>query len=496
METFSLQQWISWSRSYQRLPFHCVRKSSPLPLNGDWSFAKAENLIFLDSTKSGRFSTLIPEALHRLKGFEEGMEVESLTEKTPPERQYFEGHPLEKLREWLAQNRGPVLPKHLPPGNGGLFGLLSYDLARVLEKLPAKNAPDPIFPYFTLLEARSVLVYDHFHEELHSFDWSPIPTDPKKLEPLYLQAKARAEKNFSLWPKNCEESLKNGTAATGRTPDEPQYSFSREGFEQAVRTIQEYIGSGDTYQVNLSLRRSQKLRAPEEQIYAKLRQINPSPYMGFFRQADWTLLCGSPELLLKRRGDDLETRPIAGTRPRGTRTTEEDENLGKELIAHPKEKAEHLMLVDLLRNDLGRVSRYGTVNVPEFMTLERYSHVQHIVSLVKGKIHEDCDSFDALAAIFPGGTITGAPKVRTMEIIEELEPVRRGPYTGSLGWIHTSGIDMEWNIIIRTLWTSGGQIHMQSGAGIVADSDPSREYQESLQKAKAAWAAVHEANHP
>ena len=222
-------------------------------------------------------------------------------------------------------------------------------------------------------------------------------------------------------------------------------------------------------------------------VYEALRAFNPSPYMAYIEAPDFAVVSGSPELLVKRHGDELSTRPIAGTRPRG-KSEEEDLALARELIDNEKERAEHVMLVDLERNDLGRVSAYGTVEVDEFMVIERYSHVMHIVSNVRGKIAEGKTNADVVRAMFPGGTITGAPKIRTMEIIEELEPVRRGLYTGSIGWLGYTG-DMEFNIVIRTAFVKDGVAHIQAGAGIVIDSIPDKEYQESLNKAKAMWQA-------
>jgi para-aminobenzoate synthetase component 1 len=264
--------------------------------------------------------------------------------------------------------------------------------------------------------------------------------------------------------------------------------FPKEQYMEAVLQIQRYIAQGDVFQVNLSVRQNRQLEREPEQIYEWLRLLNPSPYMGLLRYPDYTIVSGSPELLVKSVGGVVETRPIAGTRPRGS-DEHEDRKLAEELLSNEKERAEHIMLVDLLRNDLGRVSRYGTVKVTDLMVVERYSHVMHIVSHVQGKLAEDKDAFDLIAAAFPGGTITGAPKIRTMEIIEELEPVRRGPYTGSIGWIDYNG-NMELNIVIRTLVVRGGVGYVQSGAGIVIDSDPEKEFVESLNKAKALWKAI------
>jgi para-aminobenzoate synthetase component 1 len=264
--------------------------------------------------------------------------------------------------------------------------------------------------------------------------------------------------------------------------------FSKEAYMEAVRQVQRYISQGDVFQVNLSVRQDRKLQTSPEHIYECLRLINPSPYMGLIRFPELSLVSGSPELLVRLVDGVLETRPIAGTRPRGG-SAAEDMRLADELIGNEKERAEHVMLVDLLRNDLGRISRYGTVKVDEFMVIEYYSHVMHIVSNVRGQLAEGKHTFDAIAATFPGGTITGAPKVRTMEIIDELEPVRRGPYTGSIGWIDYNG-NMELNIIIRTMVVQDGIGQFQAGAGIVIDSVPELEYTESLNKAKALWKAI------
>jgi para-aminobenzoate synthetase component 1 len=264
-------------------------------------------------------------------------------------------------------------------------------------------------------------------------------------------------------------------------------AFTEEGFMKAVERIQEYIGAGDVFQVNLSTRQERTLQTHPLEIYTSLREINPSPYMGYLEFGDFQIVSASPELLIKKQGKEVSTRPIAGTRSRGA-SEQEDEELAKELIENEKERAEHVMLVDLERNDLGRVCKYGTVEVDEFMVIEKYSHVMHIVSNVRGEVEADKDAFDLVKAVFPGGTITGAPKIRTMEIIEELEPVRRGIYTGSIGWIGYSG-DTELNIIIRTLLAKDGQAHVQAGAGIVIDSNPKNEYKESLKKAIALWRA-------
>ncbi len=255
----------------------------------------------------------------------------------------------------------------------------------------------------------------------------------------------------------------------------------------AVRRVQRYIAAGDVFQVNLSVRQSQPLVTHPFAVYKQLRMLNPSPYMAYLHTPEFQVVSGSPELLVRKRGWRLETRPIAGTRSRG-RTAAEDEQIARKLLASEKERAEHAMLVDLERNDLGRVCAYGTVRVDEWMTVEKYSHVMHIVSHVSGTMTTEHDAFSVIRAMFPGGTITGAPKVRTMEIIEELEPVRRGLYTGSIGWIDFQG-NMELNIAIRTMVVKDGLAHVQAGAGIVIDSNPEHEYKECLKKAAALWKA-------
>ncbi|MER2116415.1 MAG: anthranilate synthase component I family protein, partial [Solibacillus isronensis] len=268
---------------------------------------------------------------------------------------------------------------------------------------------------------------------------------------------------------------------------ELQVSFSGDAFEDAIHKIQHYIGQGDVFQVNLSVRQAKKLSSAPIAVYEAVRSFNPSPYMAYIESEDFAVVSGSPELLVKRKGAELSTRPIAGTRPRGA-SKEQDLALANELIEHEKERAEHVMLVDLERNDLGRVSKYGTVEVNEFMVIEHYSHVMHIVSNVRGEIAQGKTNADVIRAMFPGGTITGAPKIRTMEIIEELEPVRRGLYTGSIGWIGYTG-DLELNIVIRTAYIQDGIAYIQAGAGIVIDSIPENEYIESMNKAKAMWQA-------
>ena len=296
------------------------------------------------------------------------------------------------------------------------------------------------------------------------------------------------EDKVSIWENRWITELPGSVPAKKKpVQDLLEVSMDEQQFIAAVEKVQQYIAQGDVFQVNLSVRQSKPIEVEAIDVYEQLRLVNPSPYMAYLHTPDFQFVSGSPELLVKKKGTEVSTRPIAGTRSRG-KDEDEDLKLANELIDNEKERAEHVMLVDLERNDLGRVCSYGTVEVNEFMVIEKYSHVMHIVSNVRGELADNMTSFDVTDAVFPGGTITGAPKIRTMEIIEELEPVQRGVYTGSIGWIDFTG-DMELNIVIRTMVVKDGKAHVQAGAGIVIDSNPMNEYKESLKKAAALWKA-------
>lgn len=388
------------------------------------------------------------------------------------------GEPLALLEDLLKKYEVPYKAT-LPAFQGGAVGFVSYDYARQIEDLPELAVDDLAVPdlYFYLFDCWAV------HD---------VRTNIVTLMKL-ASCNVNLEELSNAWQIAAKEGLevrkfeKTDAVEVLNDESELRVSFAGTNFEKAVRTIQAYIAQGDVFQVNLSVRQSKKLDATAIDVYEALRAFNPSPYMAYIEAPDFAVVSGSPELLVKRSGHELSTRPIAGTRPRG-QSEEEDLALAQELIDHEKERAEHVMLVDLERNDLGRVSAYGTVEVDEFMVIERYSHVMHIVSNVRGIIAEGTTNAEVVRAMFPGGTITGAPKIRTMEIIEELEPVRRGIYTGSIGWMGYTG-DMEFNIVIRTAFIKDGMVHIQAGAGIVIDSIPEKEYQESLNKAKAMWQA-------
>lgn len=431
-----------------------------------------EHHVLLESGRGGRYSIIGLEPWAILSGKNDQLTIhlknETITKKGPL---------LPTMKEWLCSIK-TVENKGLPEFQGGAVGFFSYDLVRQIEEIPKISKDDLNTEDLFFLLFDDCFVYDH-QEEL--FWVITHYTEGKQAD-----AQQHLTKLEALWRSPViEEDWEYSDEL--KPSDYWDASYSQEQFMEAVKKVQDYIAEGDVFQVNLSIRQSKRLQTSPLHIYEKLREINPSPYMSYFQTPKFQLVSGSPELLVKKQGEDISTRPIAGTRSRG-KDAQEDEQLARTLIENEKEIAEHVMLVDLERNDLGRVSRFGTVEVNELMVIEKYSHVMHIVSNVRGKLDEKYDLYDVIEATFPGGTITGAPKVRTMEIIEELEPVRRGLYTGSIGWIGYNG-NMELNIAIRTMVVKDGFAYVQAGAGIVIDSDPEAEYKESLKKAFALWKA-------
>jgi anthranilate/para-aminobenzoate synthase component I len=386
-------------------------------------------------------------------------------------------------------------PPGLPHFIGGAVGYLSYDLVREYEILPSIAKDDLLLPYLQFGLYDLVVAVDHQTGLVQIIFCPPIERFlGESREQLYQEGLDR----LAEW----QARLDSKPPPLAALPSLNQIAFhpdqTRDAYFQRVRCCQEYIAAGDIYQANLSHRftleppgtyESRVDRLPyEQELYRRLQAINPSPFSGLVHFDEVTLISASPERLIRCHDNRAETRPIAGTRPRGV-DSHDDQRLIGELLANEKERAEHLMLVDLERNDLGRVCRYGSVQVDEFMTIEQYSHVNHIVSNISGALKPNTSPLNLIQALFPGGTITGVPKIRCMEIIEELEPVRRGPYTGSFGYVGWNG-DLDLNIVIRTLVWCGGKGYLQVGAGIVADSEPSREYEETLQKAQAFFSAL------
>jgi anthranilate synthase component 1 len=384
------------------------------------------------------------------------------------------------LRELMASFHSPFVPG-LPRFTGGAVGYLGYDAAAWFEPVTLQAISEPQDEGgFMLFD--TVLAFDHVRHRILIIANARITGD-EDLESLYQFACAKIE----FVERELERPLSKAPSPDG-APIDVTSNVSREQFEQMVRTAKEYIAAGDVYQVVLSQRFETKLGADPFTVYRALRHVNPSPYMYFIRMGDRSIVGSSPEMLVRVEGRRVETHPIAGTRPRG-RNEEEDQRLAEELKRNEKERAEHVMLVDLGRNDIGRVAAYGTVKVPTYMTLERYSHVMHLVSIVEGKLADEHDRLDALVACFPAGTVSGAPKVRAMEIISELENRRRGVYAGAVGYLDFAG-NLDFCITIRTVLIEHGRAYVQAGAGIVADSNPAAEYEETRDKARAVIRAL------
>jgi anthranilate synthase component I len=393
-------------------------------------------------------------------------------------------HPYNYLEELMNQYQS-VTYAGLPKFYGGAVGFISYDMGRHFEEMPEMAKDDLSIPESYFLFVDKVLVFDRWEENLQLIVLADIPANSSssQLEELYKNSIDTLEDIEALLLTQQEHDEIIIKERGLKYTFEPEANMTKEQFEEMVVKAKEYIKAGDIFQVNLSIRLGKAINVTPLELYSVLREVNPSPYMCYIDFGDMQIVGSSPELLVRIQDGYAETRPIAGTRRRGE-DREEDLALAKELISNEKERAEHIMLVDLERNDLGRVCKYGSVEVNELMVIEEYSHVMHIVSNVRGELADDRSRFDLLKATFPGGTITGAPKIRSMEIIEELEPTRRGVYTGSIGFLGFGG-EMEMNITIRTLVIKDGKAYVQAGAGIVADSVPEKEYFESLKKAEA-----------
>jgi anthranilate synthase component 1 len=381
-------------------------------------------------------------------------------------------NPLESLRNLVNEAR---MDASVRPFSGGAVGYVSYDAVRFFEAVPDKNPDTLAVPEFYFIFPEEVLVFDHLERTVDIVLHSDSPAQ-ERLEQLSLECR--------LCPDLPTPDLSTNPEGTAGF----ESNMSPEAFMDSVRKAKEYILAGDIFQVVLSQRFGFPIRTDPLRVYEALRVTNPSPYMYLLRFETLNLLGSSPEILVKVLDRQVTIRPLAGTRPRG-KTEAEDAALESELLGDEKERAEHVMLVDLARNDIGRVCRYGTVETTDLFCIERYSKVMHLVSNVEGVLRRDRDAFDCFAACFPAGTVSGAPKVRAMEIIDELEPVRRGVYAGAIGYFDFGG-NMDMCITIRTLVLREGRGYLQAGAGVVADSDPEREYHETLNKARALFQAV------
>jgi anthranilate synthase component I len=428
--------------------------------------------------KWGRFSLLgsRPSKVFVARG--ERCELHEGGRVTPLQR-----HPLEELDDLLRAHQAVALPG-LPRFCGGAVGYFGYDVVRWFERLPERSRDDLGLPDAVFLFGDVVSVFDNLTHTLKVVTHARGGSDPGS---AYDAAVARIDAEVA----RLQRALPWSEAAAAGAAPEPDSSVQRDAFLRGVETAQEHIRAGDIFQVVLSHRMSAAVSRPAFEAYRALRVTNPSPYMYYLKLGDLALAGSSPEVLVRRTDSAVEVRPIAGTRPRG-RTADEDRSLEDELKASEKERAEHLMLVDLGRNDVGRVAEFGTVETNEYMTVERYSQVMHLVSNVRGRVRGEVRPLDIVRACFPAGTVSGAPKVRAMEIIEELEPVRRGVYAGAVGHFDYHG-NLDLCIAIRTLVYTPGRAHWGAGAGIVADSEPEREWEETLSKGRALWLAVERA---
>lgn len=413
-----------------------------------------------------------------------GNRVRLLDPQTARVQEWEATDPFAELERLMARYR-PVSVVGLPPFHGGAVGYLAYDMVRFFEELPDTTEDDLGLPDSIFMLTRTILVFDRVAHKVKVVS-NALVEDPSQADRAYDEAIGQIEALIGRL-RQPQPWIGKPRGGAGTLPP-PKSNMTREQFEASVRRIKEYIAAGDVIQTVFSQRFALPLTVEPFDFYRALRTVNPSPYMYFLKLGDLHIAGASPEMLVRVEERLVQTRPIAGTSPRGA-TPEEDLRLEQQLLADPKERAEHIMLVDLGRNDLGRVCRYGTVRVEDLMIIERYSHVMHIVSTVVGELRPDKTAFDVIRSAFPAGTLSGAPKIRAMEIIDELEPTRRGPYGGAVGYFSFSG-NADTAITIRTLVMHGGRAYVQAGGGIVADSVPAKEFQESVNKAKAVLRAL------
>ena len=450
------------------------------PVSAFKKIARGEYSFLLESVEGGermaRFSFLGSGTDLVIKS--KGAKVEITRGGKAEELQLEPGHDVLEVLKHELGSLNYVPDPNLPKFCGGAVGFIGYDMVRFFEDLPDSTTDDLNLPDCLLIFTDTLLIFDHVRHRIRVVCNARIDGDP---EGAYEKAVSKIDE--------LAERLRQPLPAPSSRPSTPNSklsitsNFTQEEYEKAVLRCKEYIAAGDVIQVVPSQRFQTKVTADPFDVYRALRSLNPSPYMYYLSYGDTKLIGSSPEILVTEERGNVTVRPIAGTRPRG-KTVEEDQALEKELLKDEKERAEHIMLVDLGRNDIGRVSRYGSVTVDELMVIERYSHVMHIVSSVSGRLRVDKDQFDLLRATFPAGTVSGAPKIRAMQIIDEVEPTRRGTYAGAIGYFSYSG-DMDTCITIRTILMQGDTAYVQAGGGVVADSDPTKEYQETQNKAMA-----------
>ena len=461
------------------------------PVSSFLKICESDYAYLLESVESqekiGRYSFLSSKPSMVIKSKDRLIEIIKFNAGKKTKRRFFaKSNPLDEIKKILLKYKY-VPSKDLPRFTGGFVGYISYDMVRFFEKIPDKNRDDIKLPDSIFMLSNNLLIFDHIKHKIKIVSNVYIRNnrDAKCIKQAYEKG-ASSIKHLSL---NLTKQIKiKESRPRLKRSVKINSNFSKKTFCQIVSKAKKYIKRGDVIQVVLSQRFKTKLSDRPIDIYRRLRSINPSPYMYYFKFKDFNIVGSSPEMLIRCEDGLIETRPIAGTRHRGGSVVE-DESLAKELLSDRKEKAEHLMLVDLGRNDLGRVAQKGTVKVREFMSIEKYSHVMHIVSSVAAKLDRKYDIFKALSSAFPAGTVAGAPKIRAMEIIDELENVRRGPYAGCIGYFSFSG-NLDTCITIRTIVIKNGLCYVQAGAGIVADSVPKKEYKETQNKAKALIEAI------
>jgi anthranilate synthase component 1 len=451
---------------------------------GDWAFL-FESVV--GGERLGRYSFLGSGPFLRFQSHGNRVQLQERPhqdlkpgQRPPPAvtRELDHPDPIRLLEEKLASYRAPQVPG-LPRFSGGAVGYAGYDAVRYVERLPNPPPDDRQLPDLCFAFYDRMVIFDHINKTIAAVAHAHIdPSDPAR---SYWAACERVDRLVERLQQGVADLQLTDIAPVGEVQRAYSSNFEPGAFEQAVLKCKEYIKAGDIFQVVLSQRLTTQTTARPFDIYRTLRVVNPSPFMFYLKAGPLCLVGASPEIMVRVEGDRVTIRPLAGTRPRG-RNEEEDERLAAELIADPKERAEHIMLVDLGRNDVGRVARYGTVQLSDVMTVERYSHVMHICSNVTGRLQPGKSAFDALRACLPAGTLSGAPKVRAMEIIDELEPHRRGPYGGAVGYVDFSG-NMDTCIALRTMVLKGQTAYVQVGAGIVADSVPEKEREETLNKA-------------
>lgn len=392
-----------------------------------------------------------------------------------------QGDPLDELRGLMGRYQVAPSPG-LPPFFGGAVGYAGYDLVHFFENIPLSGKDEPALPDSLFVITDSIVIFDHLNHTMKVVVNAHVEGNA---EQAYRDAEAQIEK---LLQRLNAPLKRRGFGARRKEPLEIGFNRDKADFCRSIEKLREHIVAGDIFQAIASLRQEMRIESSPLDVYRALRTINPSPYMFYFRHENLALVGSSPEILVKLEGGRVRYRPLAGTRWRG-KTEEEDARIAAGLLEDPKERAEHIMLVDLGRNDVGRVCKYNTVEVTELMAIERYSHVMHIVSNIEGEIDPKYDPYDLLRAVFPAGTVSGAPKVRAMQLIDQLEPTRRGPYGGAVGYFGFSG-NLDCGIILRTIVIDGSRAYVQSGAGIVYDSDPEYEYNECMNKARGLIKAI------